>query len=193
MEKLFPCIPQKGEPFVPCVYRLTQNDGKMKDNFTEVNGKMFGLDVSKVKPPRLWMKMSQKMKEKIDDLGGIEKVVLLAPEAKSYTELSAQFWERIAENKKKNGNVVLYNSYDGNLKLKNALPLSDVALADMIAIGSACKAVYALRSGLCDCWARLGRRLTVFYNSYMGQMDYYSLNSCYTLDEPVNEEMIEEG
>lgn len=186
-EKLFPSVPQLDLPFIasPCSW-VKENLGWT--NFVDGWGKMLGLDCKKIIPPTRSPEISDTLMEKINQIAPIEKIVLIAPEAQSFSGLPLEFWEKIVRNLRSKGYQIIVNSMDKEFVLQDTYKL-DMSVSDLIALGLKCHAVYSLRSGLCDCLVIRQSQLHVYYTREMWYK-YLSLNECFVLEQPVNEYVV---
>lgn len=159
-QAIFPCIPTKDLPFV-CenpinnffsynrywCYRWATNMGiEEKFRFSLPKGE---LPVSKV------------AQECITKLGGVEKIVLIAPEAATAVELPPEWWAVICSIANSKGYKILVNSNRIRLPYCNSAFDFGLSLEDVVAIGLRCHTIFALRSGLCDVLVGAGKRLYV--------------------------------
>ena len=129
------------------------------------------MDIKSIQYPII----STSLKAKIFEEFGVnvEDIVFFLPEANSISCFPNNFWLKLYQKLRNEGNIVITNKNKCNLSF---LPSVDITLADQIALCLACKHVYAIRSGICDAIFSKGKDLTVFYNS-QSVIDEYSLNA----------------
>lgn len=186
----FPCIPTKDSPFV-CenpinnffsydrywCYRWATNMGVEED---------FRFPLPKGNIP-----LSTAAQRCITNLGGLDKIILLAPEAATAIELPPEWWAVISNIANEKGYKILINS--NRIHVPHTYSAFDfhLTLEDVVSIGLRCHAVFALRSGLCDVLVSVGRRLFVIspamlrreeaslsipFNEYTGVHEYQLKN-----------------
>lgn len=105
--------------------------------------------------------LSKTAQSAVDKLGGLDKIILLLPEAATATELPPEWWQKIADALRSKGYVILVNSKRIQLKGTVSAFDFDLSLEDVAAVGLQCHAVFALRSGLTDVLVGAGERLHV--------------------------------
>lgn len=186
-ERLFPAIPQLDLPFIasPCSW-VKENLGWT--NFVNGWAKMLGLNCEKITPPNKCPEMTEAFKEELNQIAPLEKIVLLAPEAQSFSGISLSFWEKLVKSLRRKGYHIVINSMNNDFVLQDTYKL-DMSVSDLIALGLNCNSVYSLRSGLCDCLANCQSKLHVYYTREMWYK-YLSLNECFNLETPINEYVI---
>lgn len=186
-ESLFTFVPQRDMPFIAAPTSwIKERDGW--ENFVDGWAKMLGLSCNKLDPPLYYPELSTEASEKICELGGIKKIVLIAPEAHSFIGSDKTFWENIAKKNKKKGLVVVCNTINASNKIDGTINLN-LSISDTIALGHQCYAVYSLRSGLCDCLVGRESNFHVYYTKEMW-FKYLSLNECFNLETSINEYVI---
>lgn len=183
-ERIFPSIPQLDRPFIAAPSSWVKKNLGWK-NFVDGWAKMLGLEKEFLVPPECRLRLSGKMKEKLEKLAPLNKIVLLAPEAQSFQGIKKEFWENLAKRLKRKGFVVVTNAVEDANRIRGTVNLR-MSVSDLLALGYACHSVYALRSGLCDCLVGRQRHLYVYYTSDMW-FEYLSLNACFKIEHPVNE------
>lgn len=171
----FSSIPQKGKPFIIdnifnnfydypyyWCFRWAQNLGIEREFRFEI--------------PRGIIPLSDRAQTVVEGLGGVDNIIILAPEAATSIELPPEWWNAIADALSKKGYKILVNSK--RIKIQNTLSVYDVNLnlEEVVAIALKCKAIFSLRSGLADVLVSAANRLYVFNPAMLrreqGSLDY---------------------
>ena len=168
-------VPRKGKPFVLeslvnkfsaypyyWCFRWAQNVGVEEE---------FRFPIPKGDVP-----LSSHAKAVVEELGGVDSIILLAPEAATATELPPEWWAVLAQALQGKGYQLLVNSKRICIPgCQSAFDL-DLSLEEVVAIGLRCRAVFSLRSGLADVLMPAGSRLFVFNPAMLrrekGSLDY---------------------
>lgn len=131
--------------------------------------------------PRGEVPLSSRTKEVVEKLGGLDRIILLAPEAATATELPPEWWAVLAQSLRSKGYQLLVNSK--RIRIPGCQSAFDLGLSleEIVAVGLRCRAVFSLRSGLADVLVPAGERLFVF-NPAMLRREKGSLN--YPFEEP---------
>lgn len=187
-EKIFPAIPQKDFPFVATPV-LWIKSGRGYRNLVHGWAQMLGLEIQAIAPPFHLPQITGNFRKKIESLGDINRIVLLAPEAQSFRGLDKPFWEKLAERLRENDFIPVTNALYKDNEIKGTYNLK-MTLADLLALACNCQAVYSLRSGLCDCIVGGRSELHIYYTNEIS-LDYHSLNQCFVLDREIQEIVIE--
>lgn len=112
--------------------------------------------------PRGEVPLSSRTKEVVEKLGGLDRIILLAPEAATATELPPEWWAVLAQSLRSKGYQLLVNSK--RIRIPGCQSAFDLGLSleEVVAVGLRCRAVFSLRSGLADVLVPAGERLFVF-------------------------------
>jgi len=161
-------IPQKGSLFVAHPLFLNEKGlldafNKNKISFLNLHRKNLKLnDITEFKPPIKYPDLAKKFKQYIETLASLDKIVLIAPEAKSLKGINSHFFEELVKDLNSKGYTVISSVVDKCNMLKGSiyLPLN---LEEAVALSMVCHSVYATRSGFCDLIAPVAKNLTVFY------------------------------
>lgn len=131
--------------------------------------------------PRGEVPLSSRTKEVVEKLGGLDRIILLAPEAATATELPPEWWAVLTQSLRSKGYQLLVNSK--RIRIPGCQSAFDLGLSleEVVAVGLRCRAVFSLRSGLADVLVPAGERLFVF-NPAMLRREKGSLN--YPFEEP---------
>ncbi len=183
-ERLFPAVPQLDMPFIAAPATWIRRTSGWK-NFVDGWAKMLGLSADKILPPIRYPEISDELKTKLNKIDNVSNIVLFAPEAQTFNWTNVRIWDDLADQLIEEGHTIIANiTTEGNfIPRTHTLEMS---VSDVIALGYHCHSVYSLRSGLCDCLSGKQNKLFVYYTSDIG-INYFSLNSCYQLNVPVNE------
>lgn len=148
-QAIFSCIPIKGEPFV-CenpinnffsyprywCYRWATNMGIEEDfRFAIPKGDLL---------------LSKNAIKAVEKLGGLNKIVLVAPEAATAIELPPELWHCVSRAIHAKGLIPLVNSKRIKLPFGVSTFEYNLSLEEIVSIGLKCHSVISLRSGLCD-------------------------------------------
>lgn len=185
MMTVFSSIPQKGKPFLMenifnhlfdypyyWCFKWASNLGIEEEfRFTIPKGKL---------------SLSRHAFQIAKELGGFERIILLAPEAQTSVELPTDWWMSISAELTKRGYSIIVNS--SRIRIPNTVSSFDVELSleDVVAIGLRCHAIFSLRSGLADSLIAAGSRLYVI-NPAMLRREQYSLERPFESPTGVNE------
>ena len=118
--------------------------------------------------------------QKLNAYGKSENIILFLPEARTLTELPPSFWKNILHTLPKNA-VVVQNTSDLSKSI-SGIPNIEMTLEELVWLCVHCRAVYALRSGMCDLIANGCKDLTVYYSMHPNLMQRYSLKSIFKKD-----------
>ncbi|GHU16845.1 hypothetical protein FACS1894163_06960 [Spirochaetia bacterium] len=184
-QAVFSCIPVKGEPFVSeslinnfftynrfWAYRWAANMG-VEEKFR------FAI-------PKHTPELSALAKKKLEKIGDLSRMVLIAPEAATAREFGPEFWDIIAERVHAHGYKIIVNSRKFKIKHGICAFDLDLPLSDIVALGLSCAYVFSLRSGLCDVLIGAGDRMYAFYPAILHR-ELYGLNKCFEPVPNVNE------
>lgn len=181
----FSSIPQKGKPF------LLEN---IYNNFNEYpyywcfrGASSLGIEEEFRFPiPAGEIPVSQKTKGVVQSLGGLEKIILIAPEAATAIGIPPEWWQCICNQLIQKGYTLIVNSK--RIKIQNAISTYDLnlSLEDVVSIGLKCHAIFSLRSGLSDVLVSAGSRLFVI-NPAMLRREQHSLDFPFEEATGVNE------
>lgn len=186
-ERLFPSVPQLDKPFIAAPASWIK-DNCGWENFVDGWAKMIGLEAKKILPPSRYPKLSTEMEKKISNIGTMDEIVLIAPEAQSFQKIEKVFWDKLVRRLKKEGKKIIVNAINEENYLDGTNNLK-MSLSDLLALGYSCQAVYSYRSGLCDCLVNCKGELNVYYSKEMWYK-YLSLNECFILDRTINEMVV---
>ncbi|MDL2295370.1 hypothetical protein LJC18_00960 [Lachnospiraceae bacterium OttesenSCG-928-E19] len=184
--------PKPGEVFIAHpkfgpFENLLKEFNEFKMDFRHLYINFFGLDESvDFKHPIWYPSISDEVQQKLSELAPLEKIILVAPEARSCGKLIANYWNKIVQNQHKKGFVCIENAI--GTPSTNA-PHFELSLSDCIAIAINCAGVYSLRSGLCDLISCIGDKLTVIYPDKKTYL-LYSLNKNFNT-ETIQEKIID--
>jgi hypothetical protein len=90
------------------------------------------------------------------------KTAILCPQANSLETLPLEFWEKLAQNLKKNNWTVCTNVIGKEVPVKDTVPIN-FSIAEAIPFAELAGRVIALRSGLCDILSSAEIRLEILY------------------------------
>jgi len=103
------------------------------------------------------------LKEKIESIATLDKIVFIAPEANSTKSLPRIIFKDECQRAKKEGFVVIVNALDSaQYDLEGTYNLH-LSLKDAIALSACCYGVIAMRSGFCDIIAPHCHNLKVYH------------------------------
>ena len=184
-QDLFISVPVLGEPFVldgvQLGFLLFDLYWCRQWAFYLLGYTNFQYPVPKGKVP-----MSSEGEKILSLLKPMEKIVLLAPDASTATEMGPEIWDALAEEFSKKGYVVVVNSKKYNIKHATSAFALGLSLPDVIALGQRCAYVFSLRSGLCDVLVGIGERLYAFYPAML-RREFGSLIKPFAEPTGVNE------
>lgn len=176
-ERIFTAIPQLDYPFIAAPTFLIQEKCGWK-NFVDGWAKMIGISAEKVAVPQYIPTYTEDGWMKVKKLGCKEEdIILLAPEAQTFTGIPKRFWQELIDRKLAEGKKVVLNSVYEDKKFMGVDNLR-LSINDLIVLGYRCGEVYSLRSGLCDCLSAKGDKLHVYYTPDMN-FNYFSINNCF--------------
>lgn len=160
-QTVFSCVPIKGSPFV-CETQLNHFFRYPRYWCYRWAGNLGIYETFRFPIPKGSLSLSLRAQEFCDNNGGINKIVLIAPDAQTAAELPRDFWQIIVDEVLKSGYTVVVNSR--KFSFKNTISAFDtnLTLEDIVAIGLNCAYVFSLRSGLCDVLIGAGERLYSF-------------------------------
>ncbi len=136
--------------------------------------------------PKRKVPMSLEGERIVSRLAPLGKIILLAPEAATATEIAPEIWDALSEEFSKKGYVVVTNSKKYSIKHTTSAFDLGLSLPDVIALGQRCAYVFSLRSGLCDVLVGIGKRLYAFYPAML-RRELGSLIKPFTEPTEVNE------
>lgn len=157
-QAVFPCVPIKGFPFI-CDSQLNNFFKYPRYWCYRWSGNMGINETFRFSVPKNEVPLSERAYEFCMQHGGLDKIVLFAPEAQTATELPKDFWDVIAEEVHQSGYTIVVNSKKFSLKYGICAFDFNLSLEDIVAIGLKCAYVFSLRSGLCDVLVGAGERL----------------------------------
>lgn len=136
--------------------------------------------------PRGEVPMSSEGEKILSSLAPSEKIILLAPDAATATELPVEIWDALAEEFSKKGYTAIVNSKKYHIKHTTSAFDLGLSLPDVIALGQRCAYVFSLRSGLCDVLVGIGKRLYAIYPAML-RREFGSLIKPFAEPTEVNE------
>ena len=172
--KIFVAHPEFHKELMYLFNEINTSIGGEKTQFIEWYKKFLMLpQKTKFELPMWYPELSNYAKKKVKKLGGLEKIVILIPEANSIKLYNKTIWKNIIKSNKQFKCITVVNERKNKIKGIRNLKLD---LYDTVAIMLNAHSVYALRSGLCDLVANDIKNMTVIYsNPYF--KDVYSLKS----------------
>lgn len=180
-----------GEPVkkgVPFICENLVNDFVNYDNYWCYRWiENMGLDADvRFLLPKHEPELSANAKKKLQKIAPLDKIVLIAPEAATFQEFDANFWNIIADAVHAKGYKIIVNS--NKFKINHGVSAIDLKLSlqDVVALGLKCAYVFALRSGLCDVLINAGERLYVFYPA-MARRELHSMSYPFATNTGVHE------
>lgn len=189
-------VPAKGAVYAahPCLHKELLDffrpikDQNSVQRFLPWFYEFFGLEYRRgFKAPLHYPKMSEQLKEKLETIAPIDKIVLLSPEATSMVGISHRFWEDLIEDIKKRGLCPVSNVIKSRNTLKGSkyIPLSS---DEAFILGCYAKEVHSVRSGLCDLLYERGADLYVYYPTHAAYF-LYGMNEMFARTD-INEKII---
>lgn len=181
----FGSIPQKGRPFVVENFFNPFHDFPYYWCFRWASN--LGIEQEFRYPiPKGDIPLSKHAQRVVRQLGGINNIILVAPEAKTAIELPPEWWVRICQVFLKKGYSVIVNSK--RIEIPNTYSTFDLdlSLEEVVSVGLKCHAVFALRSGLADVLVSAGTRLHVI-SPAMLRREQYSFEIPFEKPTGVNE------
>lgn len=151
-----------------------------QENFLHGWAYQIGLNIKKVDFKINCPSLSDKASKEIQKIAPLNKIVLIAPEAKSDYMLNKNVWNLITKKIMNLGYVVVENITDKKNHIDGAITLN-LSLKDVIALGYACNSVFALRSGLCDVLSGKGKDLYVLYRKERWVNGYFSFQKYFNI------------
>lgn len=107
--------------------------------------------------------MRGEMAQKLLDMGtSAENTVLFLPEARSDEMLRKEIWSALAREVGKRGYTAIENVVNHENHIEGCENLN-LSLDDLASLAIRCRAIFSLRSGLCDIFALRGADLYVFW------------------------------
>ncbi|WP_026509902.1 hypothetical protein [Butyrivibrio sp. LC3010] len=187
IEQLFSRIPYQGIVSVSSYARRNREFASETETLVDFRAGSFGINCNKLEPKTYLIEPTENLIKIVDSLGGWDKIVLIAPEARSNPQVSHDYWSIIVDGLRKQGLTVVCNAIEEANQLPQTKTI-DVSLRDLIALGQRCHSIYSSRSGLCDCLSSRGKSLHVYYPKEIEEkFDYYSINHNFYLNEEVDE------
>lgn len=119
-------------------------------------------DCAQLEQPMYYPKMDSGVERQCQQLGPIDKIALVSPEATSIPALPRFFWKELAEKLHKEGLNVVSNVVSPANTISGTTRI-EMSSSDVVSLGMKCHSVYSIRSGLCDLIAERGSQLHVFY------------------------------
>ena len=132
----------------------------------------------------------------LHNIGNIDlsKVIIIAPEARSDEMFNKAIWEKITANLINAGYIVIENIQNSENHILGAINYN-LNLRELIEVAMACRAVFSIRSGLCDILAGKGNDLHILYTKerYNDLKPFFSLreNFIFTKAGVPNEHIID--
>lgn len=175
--------PQKGKIYI--AHPIYTNNKESLNKFTNLKitfldfyREFLGLDKkTEYKYPTHYPDISKDLKNNLENIAALEKIILLAPEANSVPEIDISHWNSLIKNLKKQGFTVLLNSIKPNKKLKGAIHIP-MTIDDAVAVGIRCAGVYSIVSGFCNLVFKKQKNMNIFYpNKYF--YEFYSFKKTY--------------
>ena len=114
------------------------------------------IDVSSI----LYSNLSNDFQKKLPNSIPLNKIVLIAPECNSDTMLNKKFWNIIVNKLSELGYYVIENITNQNNHIQGTTYIN-FTVEEIVSLGMSCKAVFSLRSGLCDLLVGKGKNLFV--------------------------------
>ena len=187
-KNIFSFTPELGVPCIAeSIYNLIYYNQNLKKSPSFRWAENMAIeDNFRFKLPTGKIELSEEVKNKLNLIAPLEKIVLFAPEAKTATEFPPEFWEIIAKIVTEKGYKIIVNS--SKYKIHNSISTQELnmSLSDIVALGMNCAYIFALRSGLCDVLVGAKEKLYAFYSSDIC-FDFGSLRHCFAQQTNVNE------
>ena len=86
---------------------------------------------------------------RIKKIADLNKIILFSPETKSDDMLDGRIWNHLANKLISRGYTIIENVMDKKFHINNAINI-DMKMQDLLWLGMNCRAIFSLRSGLCD-------------------------------------------
>ncbi len=131
-------------------------------------------DIDTFNEPKYYPSINIGLKEKYDKFDSIDNIVMISPEATSMLPMPDYFWEELVDDLNNKGYTVVSNVIKKENTVKGSKYINLTA-EEAVILGLNCKAVYSVRSGLCDLLFDKGKNLHVYYPTYSSYF-IYSLN-----------------
>lgn len=148
----------------------------------------FGVDKStEMKYPVKYPEMTDKLREKIEKIAPLEKIVMISPEATSMIRMNINFWKEKIKKMKDRGDFVISNVIDKTNTLPGTSYVNLTSL-EAVQLGLNCKEVHSVRSGLCDILFSRGKDLYVYYPTHRAYF-LYCMNNMFRCTK-INEEIV---
>jgi hypothetical protein len=131
----------------------------------------YKIDVNTINYPQI----TQATHERIQNID-LQKLIIIAPEARSDEMFDKAIWEKITSNLIKMGYTVIENIQNNENHILGTLNYN-LNLEELLQIAMACRAVFSIRSGLCDILAGKGKDLHILYTKerYNDLKPFFSL------------------
>ncbi len=130
------------------------------------------ISAKEIKYPRL----SVELKKKLDNIAPLDKIILVAPEARSDDLLHPSLWHEITDKFHELGYTIIENIVNKENHIPGSINLH-LNTDELLQLCSNCKAVFSIRSGLCDIMAGIGDKLHILYSSErfreLGSKNFY--------------------
>lgn len=172
-------IPKKGHIFIahPLFHKWSEEIVKnfekndTKTYFENMYKQFLNLPINS----KLYLPQKEFLSSKsIKKIKNIENTILLIPESHSIHPFKHFFWKVLIKIIKKDG-ILIQNTINPKHEIKG-LPNIDLTLEEIIILSTRAKAVYAIRSGICDLIAPFAKNLITFYPAQNNLKEKYSLN-----------------
>jgi glycosyltransferase involved in cell wall biosynthesis len=189
-------VPAPGKIYIayPFVHRELQNfclpvlQHYSTVRYGEWVADFLGLDrMGIIKGPNKYPKMTYELREKINRISRLEKLVLFLPEAYTIEHIAVKAWEEKVEELKNEGLTIISCVNDIKNVVKGTKYLN-VTAEEIVSVGMSCHSIYSLRNGICDLLHERGSSLYVFYPSHADHF-IYSVN-CLFNRKDINEEIV---
>lgn len=161
-------MPKKGSLFVAHPMFLQQTElltefNNTKLHFLDLYKKSLCLsDNTRFEPSTTYPDLTEELKNKIERIAPVEKIVLIMPESNSLKVVSHKVFEQYVNEVVNEGYVAISSVVDKRNKIKGSTFI-DLSVEEAIILSRYCKAVCATRSGICDLIAPIAKKITVFY------------------------------
>ncbi len=156
IENTLPCEPNKEEVFIlfprnGFYSRYVSKLGRPKTIINWLNASANILKKEKIKISKInYPEPSKKLISLLQNHKlSLEKIVLFAPEARSDDLINKKIWNKLAENIKKQGYIIIENIINKKNHISGAIDLN-LNTEELIMLAMHCHSVFSIRSGLCD-------------------------------------------
>lgn len=138
------------------------------------------IDVREIAYPE----MTKSFLEKIQKVGDLDRIVLLAPEARSDELFDKKIWEQLAKDIEKSGYIIIENIVNSENHIKGALNLN-LSVEELVMLAMNCHSVFSIRSGLCDLIAAKNKNLYVLWHieRYEEESERFGLENIFDFSE----------